>query len=133
MPLDLVTYTEAAVPILADPTIEQTIASFLDNSKSTATKRSYRSDMRMFTAWCRPRGLSPLPTAPSTVQAHIAWAASQGLSASSIGRRLCAIAYAHKLLKLPSPVRDQITLEELRGLRLMVTPSLMVIRVAEEG
>jgi integrase len=98
--------------------MNQAIRRLLDNSKSPATRRSYQSDVRMFSEWCRARGLCPLPAEPRTVLEHATWAAEQRrLSSASISRRLAAISYAHKLAGLPSPVRDAEILELLAGIR----------------
>ena len=63
--------------------------------------------MKAFTAWCRALASDPLPAAPETVSWHISAIACDGLSVSSIGRRLAAIAYAHKLAKLPPPCQAE--------------------------
>jgi site-specific recombinase XerD len=94
------------------------VRELLDNSKSHSTRRSYRSDIHMFSEWCRAHGYTPLPAEPRAIIEHLAWAATvSGLSASSIGRRLAAISYAHKLLKLPSPTQDAEISELLAGIR----------------
>ncbi len=93
------------------------VRSFAANEKSEATRRAYTSDMRSFTAWCRARDLCPLPAAPETVSWHISSVACDGLSVSSIGRRLAAIAYAHKLAKLPSPTASEDVRVVLAGIR----------------
>jgi site-specific recombinase XerD len=129
MPLDL---TLLPVPVSPTPgnidrvAVEQenrAARGFLDNSKAATTRRSYASDFRVFVQWCKDRDLCPLPAEPATLVRHISWCATEigmdggGLSASSIGRRLCAIAYAHKLRKLPSPCRDEEVIETLAGIR----------------
>ena len=48
--------------ILAD-----TATGYAEASKSAATLRGYRSDLRGFTPWCFERGLDALPAAPETV------------------------------------------------------------------
>lgn len=62
-----------------------------------ATRRAYRSDWRIFTAWCAARGLEPLPATPETVARFLSAEAMAGAKASTIGRRAAAIGYAHRL------------------------------------
>jgi site-specific recombinase XerD len=116
VPLDIVPAGATSLPAVYD--VEQQIKLLLDNSKARSTRRSYQSDIRQFAAWCEPRGLAWIPADPRTVLQHLAWAATEaGLSASSISRRCCAIAYSHKLARLPSPVRDEEVKELLAGIR----------------
>jgi site-specific recombinase XerD len=75
------------------------IRAFAENEKAQSTRAAYRADFRAFEAWCRERGLCPLPADPQAVARHISTIATDGLSVSSIGRRLAGIAYAHKLAK----------------------------------
>lgn len=91
--------------------------SYAQASRSPATLRAYRSDMSAFSAWCRARDLSPLPADPPTVASYIAHVAKAGLKASSIGRRIAAIRYAHKLRGLALPTEDESVRATLQGVR----------------
>jgi hypothetical protein len=51
----------------------------------------------VFRAWCVGRGVSALPAAAEIVAAFISAEADRGVKASTIGRRLAAIRYAHRL------------------------------------
>lgn len=93
------------------------IRSFAENEKAASTRRAYRSDMRAFTAWCRARDLCPLPARPDTVGWHISAVACEGLSVSSIGRSLAAIAYAHELAGHESPTSAKAVKVILAGIR----------------
>ena len=66
---------------------------FAKASKAPATQRAYRSDAAIFAAWCRARGLAPLPATPDTVAAFLADQAATGARPSTLGRRLAAIRY----------------------------------------
>jgi site-specific recombinase XerD len=90
---------------------------FAKASKAPATKAAYDSDFRIFDAWCRARGLNALPAAPSTVCAFLAAQAGLGKRASTLGRRLAAIGYIHKLAGEPNPVRDETIKATLSGIR----------------
>jgi site-specific recombinase XerD len=69
--------------------------------KAPATRRAYASDFRLFQVYCNAKGISALPAAPETVAAYIA-AESLTAKTSTIGRRIAAIRYAHKLKKAPA-------------------------------
>jgi hypothetical protein len=97
MPLNV---TDTTLPALTETA--RHINRLLDASKAKSTRRSYGSDVRQYEAWCKPNDKPTFPAEPSTVIAHIAWCAlpkpdGGGLTASSIGRRLCAIADRNKL------------------------------------
>ena len=74
-------------------------------SKATAesTRRAYASDWRIFTAWCERKGLPALPSTPAVVSAFLAAEADAGTASSTIGRRLAAIVYAHRIANLLAP------------------------------
>jgi site-specific recombinase XerD len=72
-------------------------ARYATEEKAAATKRAYLSDWRDFRAWCDGAKSDPLPASPATVAAYLAHLADAGLKASTIGRKLAAIAYAHRL------------------------------------
>ena len=62
--------------------------------KSAATRRAYRSDFGIFSAWCEGRGFLPLPAAPAVVAAFLADQAQVGIRPSTLSRRIAAIAHA---------------------------------------
>jgi hypothetical protein len=51
---------------LADAEIRAAM-SYAENEKSEGTRRAYRSDWKLFTAWCSERGLESLPASAATV------------------------------------------------------------------
>jgi hypothetical protein len=59
----------------------------------------------------------PLPVAPVTVAAFLATEAEAGKRPSTLGRRLAAIRYFHKLADLPSPTDAEAVKATLRGIR----------------
>jgi site-specific recombinase XerD len=85
--------------------------------KAAATRRAYRTDFRIFRAWCDSRRLAALPAAPDAVAAFLAHEATRNVRPSTIGRRLAAIRYAHKLAGLPLPTDDERVRATLRGIR----------------
>ncbi|MDE5454133.1 hypothetical protein GWE18_14990 [Bradyrhizobium sp. CSA112] len=82
--------------------------------KALSTRKAY-SDFRLFKAWCDGKGAASLPAQADTVAAFLAVEVSNGTKPSTLGRRIAAIRYAHKLAGLPT---DSETVKAtLRGIR----------------
>jgi site-specific recombinase XerD len=92
------------------------VREFIRASKADNTIRGYQSDWRDFCSWTESRCLSTLPAAPASVASYIAECA-QRLKASSIQRRLSAIAEAHKAAGLESPASAPLVRNTLKGIR----------------
>lgn len=86
-------------------------------SKADATVRAYTSDARVFQAWCGRYGFRSLPATSEAVAAFLVAEAEAGMSASTIGRRLAAIGYAHKLAKVADPTDDEDVRATMKGIR----------------
>ena len=86
-------------------------------SKADATLRAYRSDARVFEAWCRRYGFRSLPATAEAVSGFLVAEAEAARSASTIGRRLAAIGYAHKLAKAADPTDDEDVRATMKGIR----------------
>jgi len=86
--------------------------------KAASTRKAYGIDYRLFKAWCDAKGVSWLPAAPETetVAAYIA-AEAQTAKPSTIGRRVAAIRYAHKLAGLETPTDAEGVKATMRGIR----------------
>ena len=96
--MNAVTTFEACEAVPALPAADLEIAkNFARASKATATRRVYQKDFARFTAWCDQRRIPPIPAAPETVAAFLAAEAARGIKPATIGRRVAAIRYAHKL------------------------------------
>jgi site-specific recombinase XerD len=108
--------TVHAVPVLPPAEIELA-SDFARAEKAEATRRAYRADFDAFRAWCEDRGVSPLPSAAETVAAFLAAEAHRGLKPSSIGRRLAAVRYAHKLAGHEPPTNSEAVRATMRGIR----------------
>jgi site-specific recombinase XerD len=84
--------------------------------KAASTRKAYGTDFRIFKAWCDARDVPALPAAPETVAAYLA--SQAGMSkASTLGRRVAAIRYAHKLAGLPLPTDAEGVKATMRGIR----------------
>lgn len=91
--------------------------SFAMAEKSDATRRAYRSDFTIFAAWCSARGVESMPATPETVKVFLASQAISGTKSSTLGRRIAAIRYAHKLAGFEPPTNSELVKVELRGIR----------------
>jgi hypothetical protein len=91
---------------------------FARAENAPATRRAYRSDFELFSAWCAPRRVAAIPASPETVAAFLAAEAARGIKPSSIGRRIAAIRYAHKLAGHDNPpTNSEIVKATARGIR----------------
>ena len=104
------------VPATLGPELDQA-ADYARAEKSTATRRAYRSDFDLFRRWCEGRCVAALPAQPDTVAAFLASEADRGVKPSTIGRRLAAIRYAHKLAGREPPTNSEAVRATLRGIR----------------
>ncbi len=91
--------------------------------KALSTRKAYGTDFRLFKAWCEAKGVSPLPARPETVAAFLAAETGNGIKPSTLGRRVAAIRYAHKLAHLESPTDSEAVKATLRGIRRTVGPA----------
>jgi site-specific recombinase XerD len=86
-------------------------------SKADATVRAYRGDAAAFEAWCSRYGFRSLPASPEAVAGFLVAEAEAGRASSTIGRRLAAIKYAHKLARQPDPTEDEAVRATMKGIR----------------
>jgi site-specific recombinase XerD len=90
---------------------------FARAEKAPNTRKAYQSDFKAFQAWCAGRGVPALPAAAEIVAAYLSAEADRGMKASTIGRRLAAICYAHRLAGLPLPTEVEAVRAVSRGIR----------------
>jgi site-specific recombinase XerD len=74
-------------------------------ARSANTERAYRSDWADFVHWCVERDDAALPASVDTVVEYLYELASTR-KASTVQRRLAAIAEAHRSVDIPSPTED---------------------------
>ena len=91
--------------------------SYARAEKSAGTRKAYEADLRHFATWCDRAGAGFVPATCDTVAAYLASLADAGLSASTIMRRLAAIAYAHRRLGLDNPTQAERVKQVVRGIR----------------
>jgi len=111
------TATKSA-PLPSVPESELAVAvEYARAEKATATRKAYASDFRVFRAWCSERSVSSLPATPASVAAFLAAQATQGIKPSTLGRRVAAIRYAHKLAGHETPTGSEAVKATMRGIR----------------
>jgi site-specific recombinase XerD len=84
--------------------------------KAASTRKAYATDFRLFRAWCAAKGVSALPAAAETVAAYLA-AEAKMAKPSTLGRRVAAIRYAHRLAGFPLPTDAEGVKATMRGIR----------------
>jgi hypothetical protein len=117
-------------PILPSFLIDEDMeaaAEFLIAEKAGSTQRAYRSDFGIFRAYCTARGLAAMPAAVETVMGFLSAEAKGGARASTLGRRVAAIRYAHKLADHEPPTNNE-AVKALRHLRQSPRGSVFEIR-----
>jgi len=112
VPDGLAARTAAAIALLETAERAKTYAR---QSRATATRRAYASDLRDFARYCTQNELAALPAAPQTVALYLAELAGK-LKVSTIRRRVVAIAQQHLLHGHPAPTADPIVREILKGI-----------------
>jgi|SRR5208337_4393327 len=104
------------VPALPAADIEKA-ADLARKEKAKATRRAYESDFEIFRTWCASRGVSALPATAESVAAFLACEVERGIRPSTIGRRVAAIRYAHKLAGHAVSTDDERVKATVRGIR----------------
>jgi site-specific recombinase XerD len=111
------TLSPQALGVVIPATDAERAHSYANAEKAAATRRAYGTDFSIFRAWCEERQLDAVPASPATVAAFLAHEASRNVKASTIGRRVAAIRYAHKLAGLETPTDDERVKATVRGIR----------------
>src|SRR4051795_6097761 len=96
----------------------EAVRAYQRRAKADATVKAYRSDARIFDAWCRAQGLAgSIPASTATVASFRVAEAERGVRAATLGRRAAAIRYAHKLAGQPDPTESEDVRSAMRGVR----------------
>jgi integrase len=96
--------------------VDEQARAYIAEAVAANTRRAYRSDWRLFTAWCADRGLDPLPAAPFTVARFLTDQAAMR-TVATLARRLAAIVQAHRAAGHPAPSDDATVRTVWRGIR----------------
>jgi site-specific recombinase XerD len=106
----------ASAPALLQEDLDAA-AGYQAAEKAPATRRAYRNDLRIFASYCANRGVDALPALPQVVGAFLSAEAAGGAKASTLGRRLAAIRYAHLAAGFESPTASEELKMIMRGIR----------------
>ena len=103
------------IPVALQATLEAA-NDYLSAKLADSTRRAYRNDFGIFTAWCAEYALATTPAGPDTVALFLAHQAQAGIAVVTLSRRLAAIRYAHRLQTLPSPTEHVLVRDTLAGI-----------------
>jgi integrase len=78
-----------------------------EGAYSIRTIKGYAADLGIFVDWCRHHGADWLPATPASVAAFVDDQVTRH-RISTIKRRLCAIAFAHRMRDLPVPTEANV-------------------------
>ena len=92
-------------------------AEYLVAEKAAATLRAYRTDFYIFAHYAAARGLTAMPALASTVMGFLSAEARGGAKASTLGRRVAAIRYAHQRAGYEPPTNAESVKALMRGIR----------------
>jgi len=113
MELELVEQQSGQIALMEALAAARTYA---ERSLSDSTRRGYARDLAAFQVWCQARAVTALPAAPQTLAAYLAELALTDRPAT-IGRKLAAIAVAHRDAGLESPTEHGMVKRTLAGIR----------------
>lgn len=102
---------------LATQTISDETRHFVAESTAASTRKAYRSDLTIFVSWCDSRSLEAMPASPVTIADFLAHQANDGVSPSTLNRRIAAIRYAHEAAGMTSPTGDKLVSATLKGIK----------------
>jgi integrase len=91
--------------------LPEAVASYVRDSLAENTRRAYRSDLQHFEVWG-----GSLPASPETVAAYLA-AHADGLSVTTLVRRLASLSKAHQARGLSNSIHSELVRATLRGIK----------------
>src|ERR1700722_13633112 len=117
MSTDLTVIEAPSLPSLLIEEDLDAAAEFLVAEKAGSTQAAYRSDYKIFVSYCTARGLAAMPATVETVMGFLSAEAKGGAKASTLGRRVAAIRYAHKSAGHEPPTGAEAVKALMRGIR----------------
>lgn len=90
---------------------------FASASKSPATLRAYKADIRDFEGYACAHGATAFPASAELICGYISHLAKAGLKTRTIERRLAALRFAHEVSNTVSPTTTKIVREVMAGIR----------------
>ena len=104
------------LPLLLEVETEQAKA-FAKHQHAPSTRKAYESDIRLFQSWCQERNVSSLLATPQTIAIFLSWSAHEGFAVSTLGRRLAALQYLHRVSGFETPTPSELVKATLKGIR----------------
>lgn len=99
---DLALRPAPLLPRIVDRETERADA-YARAARAGNTQRAYMADWAIFTHWCAERGECALPATAELVRRFVAHEADRGRSPATIGRRVAAIGYFHRVDEYVAP------------------------------
>lgn len=115
MPKVVATTAPAGLPVALDAVADRARA-YVREARAQNTRRAYASDWQAFAGWCAAAQLQAMPAAPETVGLYLA-AQAETLRPGTLGRRLVAIAAAHRAAGHQLDTRHRAIRETLAGIK----------------
>jgi site-specific recombinase XerD len=97
--------------------LDELAKNYVRQSLSPSTRKFYRIDFGIFTAWCESLSLIPLPASSATVARFLAIQASQGIKPATLIRRLAAIRMAHEVQGHDNPTNHKGVKAVIKGIK----------------
>ena len=91
--------------------------SYIEQSTSSATRKAYKSDFKIFSAWCSLHDVIAVPASAEAVALFLSDQANRGIAASTLTRRTAAIKFAHEALGLETPTSSKLVSSTMKGIR----------------
>ena len=98
-------------------TLSENARRYAGKARSANTLRAYSAALREFDQFALSRGESPLPAATVTVIEYITALADRGAAVNTIGVKLAAIAFSHRVAQLPDPTVFESVKVVMSGIR----------------
>jgi len=114
---ELITNTTTEQQLVEKAKLDDLAKNYMRQSLSPSTRKFYRIDFGIFSAWCESLGLTALPAAPDTVARFLAAQASQGRKHATLIRRLAAIRMAHETQGYDTPTQHKGVKAVLKGIK----------------
>ena len=103
MTITAVAASGAHLPVSSGRDVAATMAA----ARSEATRRAYRTQWKLFTAWADEAGLQWLPASPATAARYLVARYQAGASVVTVRASATAVGQAHKVAGHPSPVAEE--------------------------
>lgn len=91
------------------------VSELLRSSTAGATRSAYKSQLKLFLAWCDEAGVRSFPADPAVVASYIAALDRKGASVSTVLQAMAAISAAHRAKGLVAPTESMLVRKILLG------------------